>query len=256
MKKSNQTVLENKVIGKIDSETIKFQSKILSRLKLYDFTKTSIDFYSQSQTKEFIDYEFSSFKKKFSLISFKNDKSIKSINYKELTSFGKEIIRNELGDAIFILIMSLFENWYLSVFKLILIENKKNILNNYESEGINIKYIKDSNNIDDVYEKLIENYLSKIPYDGLKKGLTKLLREFKLNISDFPKDLIDIINEFSLCRNVIVHNDKIANGIYISKSGRFAKFKEGDTVLITESRLFNEGDYLLNFMQEFRKLIK
>ena len=44
--------------------------------------------------------------------------------------------------------------------------------------------------------------------------------------------------------------------IYINNCGKFARFKDGDIIKISEDILFEQGDNLLRFMQDFRKNVK
>ena len=125
-----------------------------------------------------------------------------------------------------------------------------------KDKTVEISIIQESADIDELWDTIIRRYLQKLPYNGMKSMILKLLKEFGLKQSDMPTNLIDKLNEYSLCRNIIVHNQKKVSDDYIRKSGRFAVFSKGDTVKITEELLFKQGDNLLGFMQEFRKAIQ
>lgn len=247
-----------KIYGELSSKlihsTVEYQNHILNRLKLYDFAKSAISLFCEDRKKNLLGYEYADFKSKFQLVQFKPDKEIKSIGHKEIVDIGNQFIGNELADSIFVLNDSTFENWILTMLSFRMKDNKANIFTNTD-KAVDISIKQESNDIDQLWDTIIRMYLQKLPYTGMKNMLLKLLKEFNIKSSEVTPHLIDKLNENSLCRNIIVHNQKKINDDYVKKSGKFAVFHKGDTVEITEKRLFEQGDNLLVFMQDFRKVI-
>jgi|GEM_PF-3188257 len=246
---------DSNLLIKINSLTIIYQNHIINRLKLYNFADSAITFFCKDRNKNLLGYDYPSFKNKFSLIEFKPDKEIESIAYKEIISVGNKFIGDELSDSIFVLNVATFENWILSMLHYRMRDNTKDIFKGND-KTVEISIIQESADIDELWDTIIRRYLQKLPYNGMKSMILKLLKEFGLKRSDMPTNLIDKLNENSLCRNIIVHNQKKVSDDYIKKSGSFAVFSKGGTVKITEKLLFQQGDNLLGFMQEFRKAIK
>jgi len=246
--------LSKKLISKVDRATIRFQNEVINRLRLYDFAKSAISFYCKERATYFDGYDFKDFKGKFRLIEFKEDKEIKSISYKEIIGVGNKFIEDELADSIFVLNMSTFENWILTMLNHKLLDNKADIFKK-DDKTVDISVIQESSNLYELWEKIISKYLQKLPYSGMRSMLLKLLKDFRINQVDITPNLIGKIIENSLCRNSLVHNQKKVQDDYIKKCGKFAKFNEGDNIKITEPVLFEQGDNLLRFMQDFRKNI-
>ncbi len=246
--------LNNKLKSNVEQATIRSQKDIINRLRLFDFAKSAISLYCEGRKANLEGYDFMDFKEKFKLVEFKESKEIEGITYKEIINVGNKFIEDELADSIFVLNISTFENWILTVLNNKMKDNKANIFN-ADDKTVNIAVIKESADIDELWEKIISQYLQKLPYSGIKSMLLKLLKDFNVKQHDITPNLLDRINENSLCRNILVHNQKKVNDDYIRKSGKFAVFTNGDIIKITETLLFNQGDNLLRFMQEFRKII-
>lgn len=241
--------------SRLDVDTIGFQKSVISRLKLYNFAKSAIDSYCNDKASKLNGYNFNEFKSKFKLVNFKTDKEIKDITYKEIIDVGNNFLENELADSIFVLNMSTFENWVLTTLKLHFIENHNAIFQKSDKK-IDISTIVESNDLNELWGKIIDEYLKNLPYSGMKKTLIDFLKIFNIKREKFTPNIIDRIHENSLCRNIIVHNQKKVNRIYVEKCGKFARYKEGEVIKITEDILYEQGDNLLKFMQDFRKNIR
>jgi hypothetical protein len=114
--------LPTKLISTIDATTIRFQTEIINRLKLFDFSKSAILHYCESQKKDFQGYSFDNLQGQFKLVGFKKGRKVKSIEYKEMVTVGNSYIKGELTDSIFVLNMATFEHWLLWVLKTLILE--------------------------------------------------------------------------------------------------------------------------------------
>jgi len=148
--------------------------------------------------------------------------------------------------------MATFEHWLLWILKVFILSNPHEYYPNSKKQ-IDITYLKQFRDMSVLWEKLVDDYLSGVPYQGMKDQLKTFLKFFGLKVGDFTKNLLDTINENSQCRNLIMHNQKKVNASYITKCGLFAKHAAGDSVVVTEDILFAQADNLLRFMQDFRK---
>lgn len=240
-----------KLISNIDATTIRFQIEIINRLKLFDFSKSAIVYYSESQKKNFDGYSFDNFQGRFKLVGFKEGSKVKSIVYKDMVAVGNSYIKGELSDSIYVLNMATFEHWLLWVLNTIIISNPQEFYPKSDKK-ITVDHLKQFNSITMIWEDIVDEYLRNLPYQGMKNLLKTFLKCFGLKESDFTKNLLDMINENSLCRNVIMHNQKKVNATYTKKCGKFKKFAEGELIMVTEKLLFDQADNLLRFMQDFR----
>lgn len=247
------------LLQKIDTITIQHQNEILGRLKLFKLSKDAIYFFCDSRYKAMEDYDFKGFKEDFKLVGFQKDKEIKKIKYKEIIDKGRGFIQNELSDSIFVLNMSTFENWMSTILKIEYLDDKKGFLKAFANDRdkdkiLNLSILEESASLEEVWEIIINEYLRNIR--GIKKAINKLLEVLNVERKSLTHNIIEKINENSLCRNVIVHNQKKIEDNYIKKSGKFAKFKKSESITITEEILFQQGDNLLRFMQDLKKQIR
>jgi hypothetical protein len=240
-----------KLISKLDASTVKFQNIAINRLKLFDFSKSAILHYSKSLKKDFKGYSFDKFQGQFKLVGFKKDAKVKSVCYKEIVNVGNSYIKEELSDSIFILNMATFEHWILWSIRELILSNPKEYFPKSRKQ-IEIAYLKKFTDMQKLWEELADDYLGGLPYQGMKAVLKTFLGRFGLKEANFTKDIIGKLNENSQCRNIIIHNQKKVNATYIQKCGKFAKFTEGEHILITEDILFEQADNILRFMQDFR----
>lgn len=248
----NMDKLPSKLIAKLNTTTIRFQSEILDRLKLFDFSKSAILHYSEFQGKKFQGYSFDKFQTKFKLIDFQKGKKVKSIAYKDMINVGDSYVKGELSDSIFVLNMATFEHWLLWALKTLILSNPQEFYPTKSKKQIDVTYLKKFPDMTRLWEELVDDYLLNVPYQGMRSFLKTFLAHFGLKETDFTKNILGMINENSLCRNIIIHNQKKVNATYIKKCGKFGKFAEGTKVVTTEDLLFDQADNLLRFMQDFR----
>jgi hypothetical protein len=235
----------------LDVTTIRFQTEIINRLKLFTFSKSAILHYSKSQKNEFKGYSFEKLQSQFKLVGFKEGSKVKSIKYKDIVHVGNDYIKGELTDSIFVLNMATFEHWLLRVLRALILSKPQEFYPKSKKQ-IDVTYLKKFADMPMLWEELVDDYLSTLPYQGMKPMLKTFLSCFGLKESDFTNNLLGMINENSLCRNVIMHNQKKVNATYIKKCGKFGKFAEGKNIVVTEDLLFCQADNLLRFMQDFR----
>ena len=250
--------MNNITKSKLDSKIVKFQTKIRKNLQLYCFSKDAIHYFCKQKRKDFSDYVFSDFKSKLQRVNFKDDAEIKNIKQAKIVKYGDNLINEESADMVYILNISDFESWLVEMFNLIFINNREAFLKRIHVKDykVNISIINQSDSTHEIWEKIIEQYLSKKFYKGMDKILSHFLSVCQIEEDTKFKELIGEIYENDLTRNLIIHNNKKVNLNYIKKAGKFSQFKKtGSKIKITEDYLFQEGDNLLSFMQKVRKKI-
>src|SRR3989304_7589418 len=208
--------IQPKLISKLDASTVKFQNVVINRLKLFDFSKSAILYYSKSLKKDFHGYSFDKFQGQFKLVGFKKGAKVKSVGYKEIVNVGNSYIKGELSGSIFILNMATFEHWLLWSIKELILSNPKEYFPKSRKQ-IEITHLKKFTDMQKLWEELTDDYLGGLPYQGMKEMLKIFISRFGLNEVDFTKDIINKLNENSQCRNMIIHNQKKVNETYIRK---------------------------------------
>ena len=245
--------IPTRLFSRLASGTIKFQREVITRLKFVDFSRSAIRYYSDARKAGFEGHSFEKFETQFKLVSFKQGSQIKEIGYKEVVQIGDNFIAGELADSVFILNMSTFERWVLSTMKQSVLSNPRKLFPN-SKKAIELNQLKTYESFDEFWEERVDEYLGGIPYIGMKEMLKTFFKLLAIKESQFSKDIVAKLNENSLCRNLVVHNNKIVNATYIRKAGKFARFKEGQEITVGEDLLFEQADNILRFMQDFRKI--
>jgi hypothetical protein len=240
--------------------TIDAKNSILENLKTYIFIKTSILHFKKSITIEKKSISFSSIPRKFKYSKIKPKATVKPINHKDVNSYVKQIANEKVNDSIFVFNMDIFENWILDLIRIKLKKYPKSYGTKQDQEKeldqkvIPIKIIKESGSVEEIWEKIIGDYIFKMGYKDILKHLELLYRHYGIKIN--RDDLVGKINEYSLRRNLVVHNNKIVNEIYLRKSGKSAVYNIGDKVSVLESDLYEQTDILLRFMTDFQVAFK
>jgi hypothetical protein len=147
--------------------------------------------------------------------------------------------------------MATFEHWLMWALKTFILSNPRELYPK-DKKQIDVNYLKKVADLPMLWQELVDDYLGTLPYKGMKILLKTFLSLFGFKESDFTKNLLDMINENSQCRNIIMHNQKKVNATYTKKCGKYGKFAEGESIVVTEDLLFDEADNLLRFMQDFR----
>ncbi len=195
---------------------------------------------------------------RFKNVSVKKTSEIKEIKHTEISDYGKNLIENELSNLVFVLNMSDFEAWLVESLNLIFSSDRKMLTTRYldpKKIPLNLSLVEQSKNIDEVWQRIIDRYLSNKLYNRKEEVLRILLGACNIKEDKKFKTLAGKINENFLCRNLMVHNKNKVNKEYLDKAGKYAKFEIGEIVKASEDYLFEQGDNLLFFMQKVRRKI-
>lgn len=237
-----------------DSISIGAKSNLLDNLKSFHFIKLSVDELSNSILHSNKKIEFEIIPQKFTLSKIKPSSKIKPIDKNSITDFNNNTINKHLTDSIFTFNSSIFETWIFDLIRLRFMSYPKSFNYNSssddsDSKSVSIKIIKNSTSIDELWQRIIDDYIFRIGYTDIEKHIELLFQHYKISIK--KKDLIGKIKEFSLRRNVLIHNNKIIGETYINKSGMYANYKLGDKVILTDDDLFEQTDVYLRFITDF-----
>ena len=79
---------------------------------------------------------------------------------------------------------------------------------------------------------VIEKELNELKYERLADWFAYLEKLIKLGCP--TADEIEALAEMKASRDIFVHNKGIANAVYVSKSGSKARYRDGETLEISE----------------------
>lgn len=162
----------------------------------------------------------------------------------ELVSKAIGYIDKQLAEAVFIQFLSQFEIFVVDLLRLWLVEYPRSLGN----KQISFKQILDSVDKDAIVVLMVDKEINELLYERPTTWFEYL--EEKLKIDPPRSDAIERIAEAKATRDVIVHNRGIVNKIYEIKSGRFARFKNGDAIEINEKYHRDTWDLIREIVAE------
>ncbi len=247
--------MENITKTKLISNIIKFQTKIRKNLQLYCFSSDAIINFSNYHKSNFKNYEFVNFGKKFKNISIKDTSDVREIEHGKIVEYGHELVEKELSNLVFVLNMADFEAWLVE-FLDIIFSSDHGLLLKYlkpEETPINLSLLEQSSDLEEVWQRIIGQYLLNKSYDRKNKILKILLASCNIKENKDFEEIEEKISENFLCRNLVIHNKNIVDKEYLLRAGKRKRcVKEGEIIEITQNCLFEQGENLLLFMKKVR----
>jgi len=140
--------------------------------------------------------------------------------------------------------VSIFESWLFDVLRHLL--SDKNRLN--KKRRIEVAEIITSNSLDELVASIIESELNEIKYKKPPEWFS-YLNDF-VTITSPSKIQLEIISEIKASRDIIVHNEGIANEIYISKAGNLARAKSGERLKFDHTYAFESWNNLNSIIED------
>lgn len=140
------------IIQKLDSNIVKFQTKIKNNFQLYCFSRDSIIHFSKFHKSGFKDYEFLNFSNKFKNVSVKN--TLENIKHTKIIDYGNDLIEKKLTNLVFVLNMSDFEAWLFEFLNQVFSNDHKILLRylNPEKGSFELSLLEQSKNIEEVWQ--------------------------------------------------------------------------------------------------------
>jgi len=160
----------------------------------------------------------------------------------ELVAKAGGYIKRELAQATFQQFISIFESFFFDLLRLWLTAFPQNLI----GKKVDFKTILDAPDKDAIVQFTIGKELNEVLYERPAEWFAYL--EDKVKLGCPAADEIDRIAEAKACRDALVHNRGVASKIYVSKSGRFARYQEGEIMDIPEP--YHRGIWEL-----FRKVV-
>lgn len=187
--------------------------------------------------------EFRAFTQMAYNISVRNiDQGLKLKLY--LATLGKKVNQQHLKDRLisyendylpqlsFLHMVAIFELWFFDTLRSLL----NNPLRLNKKRKIEVSDIIGCTNIAELLNKIVELELNEVRYKKVENWF-QYLGNF-VNISVPSQEDIGLIAEIKASRDIIVHNDGMANSIYLIKSGNKARCKEGEKLEFDHDYVF------------------
>ena len=146
----------------------------------------------------------------------------------ELAAKAPGYVSEQLAEATFQQFISLFENFFFDLLRLWLTAFPKSL----GKKMVEFRAILDLPDKDAIAQLVIGKELNEVLYERPSEWFAYL--EERAKLGGQWNDEIEQIAEAKASRDVLVHNRKVANKIYEVKSGRLARFKDGELLDIPE----------------------
>jgi hypothetical protein len=162
----------------------------------------------------------------------------------ELAGKSRGYVAQQLAEATFQQFMSIFENYFFDLLRLWLITYPQNLT----GKKVDFKTVLDAPDKDTITLLVVDKEVNEIMYDRPTGWFAYLQDRVKLGCP--TSDEIDRIAEAKASRDALVHNRGIANKIYLAKSGRLARYAEGQRIEIPEQYHRDTWDLLRRLVTE------
>lgn len=146
----------------------------------------------------------------------------------ELAAQARGYVSEQLAEATFQQFISLFESFFLDFLRLWLVAYPQSL----GAKKVDFKAVLDAPDKDSVVLLVVDKELNEVLYDRPAGWFAYLEDKAKLGCPTAGE--VARFAEAKASRDVLVHNRGIANKLYESKAGRFARFAEGQRLLIPE----------------------
>lgn len=146
----------------------------------------------------------------------------------DLTRKSQGYVLEQLTEATFQQFLSIFENFFLDLLRLWLMEYPRSLA----GRKLDFKDVLDAPDKDAIAFRVVSKEVNDILYDRPAGWFDYLEEKAKLGCP--TKDEIARIAEAKATRDVLVHNRGVANKTYESKAGNLARHKDGQRIDISE----------------------
>ncbi|MEB7455120.1 hypothetical protein [Lysinibacillus sphaericus] len=201
--------------GSIDLDDLDTAIEVLSHFTEKDISQEKVDDLNEKYESSGFTFELTEDDNNKKEVSFRiaNEETAKRFN--EVVQFGDITYRKEelVNRNSLTSLMTFFENLVAGIIRLRLTLHPDSF--NPKEKSIKYSDLLDFESIEEALEHLIEQEVMEIMYGGLKSWIT-YFNKAGINTKRVNA-LLEEVNEASLRRNLVVHNDGIVNKVYLSK---------------------------------------
>jgi len=160
--------------------------------------------------------------------SFRNRTTGTSVVEKELLGRAQPYITSYLTSFTFQHLLSLFEDYFFGLVRSWLFAHPANL----SKKQIELGTILKSPDKNAIIMAVVDTELNALNYKSVSDWFNYLRGLVKLSCPSAEE--IEKLTEIKASRNIIVHNNGIANEIYVRKAGKLARCKDGEILEIPE----------------------
>lgn len=161
-------------------------------------------------------------------VSIENQATGNVVDETQLSGLAQDYVTGYLVSATFQDFVSLFERFVLDLVRLWLTEYPDNL----SGKQLEFQTVLDAADRDAIVAAVVQDKVLGLGYNSIAKWFEYLEKIAKLGCPD--QDQIERLAEIKASRDVLVHNNGIANSIYVAKSMGRARFADGDNLELPE----------------------
>lgn len=161
-------------------------------------------------------------------VTIRNRATGSTVDETELSGLVQGYVTGYLASATFQHFVSLFERFVAELIRLWLTEYPGSL----SGKQVDFRTVHDSPDKDAIVASVVQKEVHELTFQRVSDWFEYLARIAKLGCP--IQDEIERLAEIKASRDVLVHNNAIANPIYISKSMGRARFAVGDTLELPE----------------------
>lgn len=160
--------------------------------------------------------------------NIRNQVTGNTVNQTELSGLARDYIKGYLVSATFQHFVSSFEQFMVDLLRVWLTEYPRNL----SRKKLNFQTVLEAPNKDEIVYAVVQKEVLEIGYQRVADWFAYLEKIAQLGCPN--QDQIERIAEIKASRDVLVHNNGIANSIYVDKSMGRHRFADGDNLELPE----------------------
>lgn len=161
-------------------------------------------------------------------VQFQNRATGSAVTETELPGLAQEYVTGYLTSATFQDFVSLFEHFVFDFLRTWLVQYPKSL----ERSQLDFRIVLEAADKADIILAVVDKKLVKLAYDRVERWFKYLEDVAKLGCPN--QSQIEQLAEIKASRDILVHNNGIANSVYVEKSMGRARFDEGEKLEISE----------------------
>jgi hypothetical protein len=160
--------------------------------------------------------------------TIRNQATGDTVDEAELSQLAQPYVTSYLASATFQHFVSLFEQFVFRLARLWLIEYPGSL----SGKELKLRLVLESSNKDEIVAAVVEREVHGLAYQRVVDWFSYL--EKLANFGCPNQDEIERLAEIKASRDVLVHNNGVANSVYVEKSMGRARFGEGERLELPE----------------------
>ena len=162
--------------------------------------------------------------------TFRNPTTGTRVGEQELLEKAQVYVTDYLPSSTFQHLVSLFEVFFFELLRLWLVAHPESLA----EKTVTTREVLKAPDKRALVLAVVEKELKNQSYEGPKEWFEYLTKRIRFNL---PPDVIEKLIEIKASRDILAHNNGIANATYVRKAGAHARHQEGEKLEIPERYL-------------------